>query len=80
LDGVDYKNVPLVENGNEKKKDMRKVKYFSCHKTGHYVSQCSNKKKKKSKPEVSASTEVAEFTERYEKEISLMIGPWAVDA
>jgi hypothetical protein len=76
LDGADDKNVALVVKGNEKKKDMSKVRCFACHKTGHYASQCLNKKKKKkSKPEVSASAEVEEFVERYEKEFSLMTGP-----
>jgi hypothetical protein len=60
LDGADDKNVALVVKGN--KKDMSKVKCFACHKTGHYASQCSNNKKKKPKPEVSASAEVVEFT------------------
>eukprot|EP01018_Ginkgo_biloba_P006803 Gb_22511 [translate_table: standard] len=30
----------------EQKKDMSKVKFFSCHKMGHYARQCPNKKKK----------------------------------
>ena len=29
------------------KKDMSTVKCFACHKMGHYVATCSNKKKKK---------------------------------
>jgi hypothetical protein len=75
LDGVDNKNIALVVKGNENKKDMRKVRFFACHKNGHYASQYLNKKKKKPKPEVLASTKVVEFTERYEKEFSLMTGP-----
>jgi hypothetical protein len=74
LDGADDKKIYVVAKGNEKKKDMIKVKYFACHKTGHYASQCPNNKKKKPEPEVSNSTEVVEFAERYEKEFSLMIG------
>jgi hypothetical protein len=31
-----------------KKKDLSKVKFLVCHKSGHYTSQCSNKKKGKS--------------------------------
>jgi hypothetical protein len=73
MDGADDKNVALVVKGNEKKKDMSKVRCFACHKTGHYVSQCPNKKKPE--PEVSASTEIAEFAERYEREFSPMTGP-----
>jgi hypothetical protein len=75
LDGTDDKNIALVVKGNEKKKGMSKVRCFACHKTGHYVSQCLNKKKKKLEQEVSASTKVVEFVERYEKELSLMTGP-----
>jgi hypothetical protein len=72
LDGVDGNNVSLVVKGN--KKDMSKVKCFACHKNGHYDSQFPNKNKKKLKPEVLASTEVAEFAQRFEKEFSLMAG------
>jgi hypothetical protein len=75
LDGADDKNVALVVKGNEKKKDMSKVKCFACHKTDHYASQCLNKKKKKPEPKVSALTEVVEFAERYEREFSLMTSP-----
>jgi hypothetical protein len=74
VDGVDVKNVSLVGNRNDKKKDMRKVRCFACHKTGHYASQCSNKKKKKLEPEVSTSIDIFEFVEKYEKDFSLMIG------
>jgi hypothetical protein len=63
----------LWKREKNKRKDMRKVKCFACHKTSHYVGQCLNKKKKK-EPEVSASTEVVEFTEKSEREFSLMIG------
>jgi hypothetical protein len=68
----DDKNVSLVVKG---KKDMSKVRCLACHKTGHYASQCPNKKEKKLEPEVSASTEIAEFVERHEREFSLMTGP-----
>jgi hypothetical protein len=75
VDGADDENIALVGKSNEKKKDMSKVRCFACHKTGHYASQCPNKKEKKSEPEVSASTEIAEFVERHEREFSLMTGP-----
>jgi hypothetical protein len=54
---------------------MSKVRYLACHKTGHYVIQCPNKKEKKSEPEVSTSIEIAKFVERHEREFSLMTGP-----
>jgi hypothetical protein len=72
LDDANDKNISLMEKGN--KKDMSKVKCFSCHKTGQYASQCLNKKKKKLEPKMSASIEVVEFTQRFEKEFSLMAG------
>jgi hypothetical protein len=53
----------------EEKKDMSKVKCFACHKFGHYARQCPNKKKK----QVAASTDVEEFTHRFEKEYSLLV-------
>jgi hypothetical protein len=57
-----------VGKSKDKKKDMSKVKCVACHKTGHYASQCSSKKD----IEVSASAKVAKFTEKFEKEYSLM--------
>jgi hypothetical protein len=74
MDGADDENVALVGKSNEKKKDISKVRCFSFHKTSHYFSQCPNKKEKKSEPEVSASTEIAEFVERHENDWSL--GQW----
>jgi hypothetical protein len=69
-DGLDEQNVSLLGKSKDKKKDMSKVKCF-----GHYASQCPNKKNKKQEPEVSASTKVVEFAEKFEMEFSLMIGP-----
>ena len=52
----------------EGKKDMSKVKCFACHKFWHYAGQCPNKKKK----QTSASTEVEEFSTKFDKEFSLI--------
>jgi hypothetical protein len=72
-------NVALVaakkkdkKSSHGEKKDMSKVRCYACRELGHYAGQCPNKKKKKQEPEVSASTEVVEFTEKFEKEFSLM--------
>jgi hypothetical protein len=70
--GADEENVALAGKRKDKKKDMSKVKCFACHKTSHYASQCPNKKKRKNEPEVSSSVEIVEFTEKFEKEFSLM--------
>jgi hypothetical protein len=76
VDGTYDENIALLGKSNEKKKDLSKVRCFACHKTGHYTSQCSNKKEKKSEPEVPTSTNIAEFVERHEREFFfLMIGP-----
>ena len=52
----------------EGKKDMSKVKCFACHKFGHYVGQCPNKKKK----QVATSVDVEEFIHKFE-EYSLLV-------
>jgi hypothetical protein len=82
--GNDEENVALTANSKKKfkkgpkggnnpkgegKKNMRKVKCFSCHKFGHYARQCPNKKKK----QTTASTEVEEFSTRFDKEFSLVV-------
>jgi hypothetical protein len=74
-----------------KKKDLKKVKCFACHKSGHYASQCPERKKGKGKSqqvEASADTQVKEFVERLEKDFLLVSclsgtvsnGDWFVDS
>jgi hypothetical protein len=82
--GNEEENVALAAKGKNKskkgskrqkgqrgegKKDMNKVKCFVCHKFGHYVGQCPNKKNKT----VAASADVEEFTHKFEKEYSLLV-------
>jgi hypothetical protein len=53
----------------EGKKDMRKVKFFACHKFGHYASQCPKKNKK----QTTASTTMEEFSTKFDKDFSLVV-------
>jgi hypothetical protein len=57
-----------------KKKDLSKIKCFLCHKNGHYVSQCSEKKKGKGKTgkTTSTKTQVDDFATKFEKFYSLV--------
>jgi hypothetical protein len=52
-----------------KKKDMRKFKWFTCHNFGHYAGQCSHRKKcgNEAQPDVVASTkiQVDEFCKKF---------------
>jgi hypothetical protein len=74
-----------------KKRDLSKVKCFVCHKSGHYASQCPERKKGKGKSQqvaTSADTQVKEFVERFEKDFLLVSclsgtvsnGAWFVDS
>jgi hypothetical protein len=62
-------------NGNPKKKgsgkkkniDFSKVKCFRCHKFGHFASQYP--KKKKTKPQITASVGVEEFAKSFEEDL-----------
>jgi hypothetical protein len=82
--GHDEENVALASNnkkkfkkgpkgGNKPKgegnKDMRKFKCFACHKFGHYVGQCTNKKKKHK----TTSIVVEEFSTKFDKDFSLVV-------
>jgi hypothetical protein len=68
---VDEENVALMGKRKNKKKYMSKVKCFACHNIGHYASQFPKKKKVKKDAEVSTSSEVDAFVEKFE-EFSLM--------
>jgi hypothetical protein len=60
------------------KKDLSKIKCFSCHKTGHYASQCLEKKKGKEKTQQVATTtktQMDEFAAKFEKDFSLVSLP-----
>jgi hypothetical protein len=50
-------------------KDLSKIKCFACHKTGHYASQCLEKKKGQGKTQTTASaeTQIDEFATKFEK-------------
>jgi hypothetical protein len=50
---------------------MSKVKCFACHNIDHYESQCPNKNKE-AWVAASASTEIDDFVEKFEKEFSLV--------
>ena len=48
------------------------MKCFACHKMGHYVAICPNKKKKKK--QTVASAEIDDFATRFQSELSLCTG------
>ena len=52
---------------------MSTVKCFACHKMGHYVAMCLNKKKKKQQQTI-ASVEIDDFATRFQSEFSLCTG------
>ena len=59
------------------KKDLSKIKCFSCHKHGHYASQCLDKKKSKGKQQhkqvaTFAKTQMNEFSTKFVKDFLLV--------
>jgi hypothetical protein len=79
---------------DDKKKDMRKVKCFACHKFGNYAGKCPNKKKggNETQLEVVASTktQMDEFCKKFEQTKFLLVsqtslgtisvGAWLIDS
>jgi hypothetical protein len=59
---------------SSKKKDLSKIKSFTCHKNSHYASWCPEKKKRKTKMWTLASidTQLDEFATKFEKDSSLV--------
>jgi hypothetical protein len=57
-----------------KNKDLSKNKCFSCHKNGHYLYQCLEKKKGKGEMQTTTPTKMLldEFTTKFEKDLSLV--------
>jgi hypothetical protein len=58
-----------------KKKDLSKIKCFSCYKNGHYASQCLEKKNKgngKTQTTTSVEMQLDEFAMKFEKDYSLV--------
>jgi hypothetical protein len=54
-------------------KDMSKVRCWACQKMGHYAVTCPERKRGKVK-NVAASTEIEEFSSRFDQEFSLVVG------
>ena len=61
-----------TSQNKEKQKDMSKVKCFTYKKYGHFASQSPYKSEGKGKQQMTTSTEIDNFAERFEKEFSLM--------
>ena len=71
------KNKKGPKKGGARQKDGHKMdlstpKRFVCHKMGHYVEQCPNKKKKQQ--QTTPSAEVDDFATRFHSEFSLCTG------
>jgi hypothetical protein len=79
-EGVVEENFALLLKGKGKSKkgsriDINKVRCFACNEYGHYAAQCPNKKgtkEKEKEKQVAASAEVNDFSEKFEKEFSLV--------
>ena len=77
---VDEKALAITgkSKGKEKRKKdgkknlyVSKVKFFICHKQGHFSSKCLNRKKK-SKIQMDGSAEVDEFSRNFDEEFCLI--------
>lgn len=59
--------------GEKKKKEMSKVKCFGCDEFGHYVTQCSKRKKDKKGALVAASTKINHLSAKFEDEFAMFV-------
>jgi hypothetical protein len=79
-EGATEENFALLSKGKGKGKkgskiDIIKVHFFACNEYGHYAAQCPNRKgtkEKEKEKQVATSAEVNEFSEKFEKEFSLV--------
>jgi hypothetical protein len=74
--GKSYRNKGNSDGGSShpRKKNLSKIKCFSCHKNGNYASQCLVKKKGKGKMQTIASTktQLDDFAAKFEKDYLLV--------
>lgn len=57
----------LSYKGEKKKKDLRKIKRFSCQQFGHYATKCPEQKKGSKKDLVATPAKIVLFSSHFEE-------------